>query len=164
MTKALLAHCCGDLIIELSPHAVLCAIPAFLVGHLLYLWQLKNSIILAKEINATKYVALSSIAVYSAYFTQLLASHTTGVVQGAVLFYCAALTTLLAMTVLQKQNSTALFLSAALYIASDTLIGVNQFVGKIPGSNYATWGMYYAGQRCLKQLFETRTDDIAPTQ
>lgn len=150
-TASLLAHCVGDYLIE--HHSILTAIPVFLVGHLLYITQLKNQLIAHHELDFTHAFLLLGVGIYSAGMTKLLSQHCKGVLKKAVMVYCAVLALLLATCVLQKNNMIGLFLSATLYIASDSLIGINHFVCKIPRANYFTWGLYYVGQRCLMDAF-----------
>ena len=158
-TLSMAGHCIGDFLLELS---LIYAIPFFLFGHMLYAWKLKNNCIRLNEINMHQIMALIIIGIYSMNFTQLLRDNTHGVLYHAIPIYCVALTAMFMLTVLQKQNAKSLFFAATLYVLSDSLIGMNKFVKKLPGIGYITWPLYFAGQAFAAKCLWNNKKSISP--
>ncbi|MDP1574603.1 MAG: lysoplasmalogenase family protein [Coxiellaceae bacterium] len=150
LNTALVAHCLGDLVIELPiENPVLMAMPIFFIGHLCYCAHLSQSCHALRETETRKMLSLMAFAIASAFITQEIAVHTKGIVSQAIPFYATALGIMFITACLQKENTQQKMAAAALYIISDVLIAVDRFVRIIPYANYATWPLYLFGQRSI---------------
>lgn len=145
LKNALIAHCIGDLLIEL-PGAFIPSIFLFGIGHSFYIQKLKNNAIASHELTKNKSIMLGIISAYSAAFTYFLMTKTTGIIQVAIPIYSIILSSMFMLTCLQKEKPHCAFTAALLYVLSDNIIGINMFATKIPGSNYLSWMSYYCGQ------------------
>ena len=150
LNTALIAHCVGDLLIELPvKHPVLIAMPAFFVGHLCYCTHLLQSCHSTRDIHTKKILALAAFAAGSAFITQEITAHTKGIVSQVIPFYATALGVMFITASLQKENTQQKIVAASSYVISDILIAINKFVKVIPYVNYATWPLYLFGQRSI---------------
>lgn len=149
MVAALACHCIGDLLIELPGNSILYAIPAFFVGHSLYIATLQKNRYALSELNMLRALAMTAFTLYGAAFTHVLTTKTSGVIQCAIPVYSLAISTMFLLACMQKENALRVFVGALLYVASDNIIGANMFVKKIPGANYLSWPLYFLGQRVM---------------
>lgn len=162
MVAALVCHCIGDLLIELPGNSILYAIPAFFVGHSIYIATLQKNRFAVSELNLPRALAMMAFSIYGAAFTHALTTKTSGVIQCAIPVYSLAISTMFLLACMQKENALRVFLGALLYVASDNIIGANMFVTKIPGANYLSWPLYFLGQRVmLPDPKETKKEEKA---
>lgn len=157
-TVSLAFHTLGDLLIELSEDTFLLSLASFFVGHAFYIKELNKDRIDLFTLNKTKIAFISMLAVYAAWFSNLLMSKTEGVVQTAIPLYTALLFFVVTFAAMQKKQSGSALLSACLYAASDNLIGLNMFMpdkfkaltSALPSffqvSSRVTFPLYFAGQ------------------
>lgn len=146
---ALLCHCVGDLLMEAPKHSVLLAIPAFFLGHSLYLPLLLQNKIPYSEMSIAKKIMLLLFSGYAIGFTGLLVAKTSGIIQCAIPCYSAVLASMFILACMQKENKNSIFFGALLYVISDNIIGADRFLKKMPGSGYLSWPLYFIGQRVL---------------
>lgn len=155
MGIALLLHCLGDLLIEVSPDPILHAIPAFFMAHTVYSSVLYKNTMSLSDISLPKKVCIAAFTLYAAGFTQLLMTKTSGVIQCAIPIYIAAISIMFLLACMQKQRSDGLLCAAMMYAVSDNLIGCREFLGlKAPQINDAChnfvsaviWAGYFGGQ------------------
>ncbi|MCX7120265.1 MAG: lysoplasmalogenase family protein [Gammaproteobacteria bacterium] len=158
---ALLAHCFGDLLIELPVEKpILLAIPAFFIGHLCCSLHLMQSCITMRELNLKKQMGLAAFTIASGLITREINAKTTGIMAYLIPVYGFALGTLFILSALQKQQAKPSAIAALSYIASDVLIAVNAFVFKIPHVNYATWPLYFLSQASSVSQSNTGSSEV----
>lgn len=128
LTYSLACHAAGDLLIELSENTFVLALMAFFIGHGFYAKQLNHHRIEFTALSKLKIASSIILAIYASWFANLLVSKTDDIVQKAIPLYCSMLFLVMLFALMQKEKSTSATISAALYAASDNLIGTSMFL------------------------------------
>ena len=142
----LLAHGFGDFAIVFQPLEV--ALLGFLAGHLAYIWLLTRETRLhfAEWSAARKLTAGLLVAWFVVFLLGFLMPSLDGLLRLAVPVYALALLGVALLGLRARIEGGFLPLGTLLYVASDSLIGWDLFVGELAWSDLLTWPLYYVGQ------------------
>ncbi len=144
---ALLFHSVGDILLDLDRTGYLMvSIGGFLLGHLFYIATFLPDVRKGIRMTAGKKIFVSGVVLYTIVMGVVLLPRLKGFMIGPVVVYMAAIGTMVVMSVLPSYRAKWITLGAVLYIASDSLIAVNQYVTPVPESHFLTWPSYYLGQ------------------
>lgn len=139
IAAALLFSAGGDIFLEMNQFTP--GLASFLVAQLCYAWYFFSQ----RTTDALPYARLILIAVIMLSVSFPIISH-AGETVVAVAIYMSAITTMGIAAAFFRAPSMLVFVGALLFIASDSMIGINRFVTPLPGSSYAIMLTYYGAQ------------------
>ena len=147
ISLGLLLSLAGDMLLEWPADLFVFGLGAFLLGHLCFLLA---------YLDDTRRPALPALAIAAAFglgMFSLLAQNGLGPLQLPVALYALTISAMLwralARLGVPGIASSSAWLGAGgalLFVLSDSLIGVNRFVGQFPGADLAIILTYWAGQ------------------
>lgn len=139
MAVALLFSACGDIFLEMNKFTP--GLASFLVAQLSYAWYFFSE----RDTHSVPYTRLAVVlAIMLGVSYPVVANAGEIVIPVAV--YMSAICLMGIGAALYRQPSTILFAGALLFVASDSMIGINRFVVTLPGSKYPIMITYYAAQ------------------
>jgi uncharacterized membrane protein YhhN len=143
----LLFSLAGDMLLQWSPELFVFGLGAFLLGHLAYLMAYLSD----SRRFAPLALLLALIAGGSMFAT--LASAGLGSLLIPVALYALAISAMLwralarvSCASISRQSAYLAAIGAALFVLSDSLIGINRFVSPFAGAHYAIILTYWLGQ------------------
>ncbi|MBE9539777.1 MAG: lysoplasmalogenase [Proteobacteria bacterium] len=139
MAAALLTSAGGDIFLEMDMFTP--GLASFLVAQLCYAWYFFSQ-------RDREKLQLARLAVVLAIMLPVsipVVSH-AGDIFIPVAIYMSAICLMGIGAALYRQPSTLLYVGALLFVASDSMIGINRFVVPFPGSKYPIMITYYAAQ------------------
>jgi len=139
MAVALLLSACGDIFLELDMFTP--GLGSFLIAQLSYAWYFFSQ----RNTSTLPYVRLLVIAAIMLSVSVPVVSN-AGEIFIPVAVYMSAITAMGIGAALYRAPSNILFAGALLFVASDSMIGINRFVTPLPGSRYAIMLTYYGAQ------------------
>ena len=140
MTAALLLSACGDSLLELDMFTP--GLGAFLLAQLCYAWFFFSQ---RRDLKTLPYGRLLIIVAIIPSVSIPVVAY-AGNLLVPVTIYMSAIALMGISAALYRQPSNILFIGALLFIASDSMIGINRFVSPLPGASYAIMLTYYAAQ------------------
>jgi len=139
MAVALLLSACGDIFLEMDMFTP--GLASFLVAQLSYAWYFFSQ----RDTRTMPYARLVVVlAIMLSVSYPVVANAGDIIIPVAV--YMSAICLMGVGAALYRQPSTILFAGALLFVASDSMIGINRFVLPLPGSRYPIMITYYAAQ------------------
>ncbi len=139
MSAALLLSACGDVFLEMNLFTP--GLGSFLVAQLCYAWYFFSQ----RGSGSLPYGRLLLIVAIMLAVSLPVVSH-AGELFVPVAIYMTAIALMGLAAALYRKPSTLLFVGALLFVASDSMIGINRFVTPLPGAKYAIMITYYAAQ------------------
>lgn len=139
MALALLLSACGDVFLEMDRFTP--GLASFLVAQLSYAWYFFSQ----RDTGPLPWGRLILILAIMLSVSIPVVSH-AGEIMLPVAVYMSAICLMGVGAALYRQPSTMLFAGALLFVASDSMIGLNRFVLPLPGSKYPIMMTYYAAQ------------------
>lgn len=139
IAAALLFSAGGDIFLEMDRFTP--GLASFLVAQLCYAWYFFSQ----RTTGALPYARLIFIVAIMLSVSFPVISH-AGDILIPVAVYMSAITAMGITAAFYRAPSTLVFVGALLFIASDSMIGINRFVTPLPGSRYAIMLTYYGGQ------------------
>ena len=139
MAVALLLSSCGDIFLEMDKFTP--GLASFLVAQLCYAWYFFSQ-------RDREKLQLGRLAIVLAIMLPVsipVVIH-AGDIFIPVAIYMSAICLMGIGAALYRRPSTMLFTGALLFVASDSMIGINRFVVPLPGSKYPIMITYYAAQ------------------
>jgi uncharacterized membrane protein YhhN len=144
LVVALLAHGAGDVLLNVGP--LLGAIGAFMFGHLLYFAVFLRLGITFPPKRRWRLALAIGILLYGAIFVAWLQPRVAEGLGGAVMIYSGVILAMAVAAVCCRAAAPWLALGAVLYVASDSVIATNLFVGEVSWAPWFTWPAYWIGQ------------------
>ncbi len=139
MATALLFSAGGDIFMELDKFTQ--GLASFLIAQLCYAWYFFSQ----RTTGTLPYTRLFFIVVIMLGVSFPIISH-AGEAFISVAVYMVAITAMGVTAAFYRTPSTLVFVGALLFVASDSMIGINRFVTPFPGSSYAIMLTYYGAQ------------------
>jgi uncharacterized membrane protein YhhN len=139
MAVALLLSSFGDLFLEMDLFTP--GLASFLIAQLSYAWYFFSQ----RDLKTISYGRLIVVLAIMLSVSVPVVSN-AGEIFIPVAVYMAAICLMGIGAALFRQPSGLLFAGALLFVASDSMIGINRFVMPLPGSRYPIMTAYYAAQ------------------
>jgi uncharacterized membrane protein YhhN len=144
---ALIAHSCGDLLLEVAPF--LAAVAAFGVGHLLYAAMLARTRRPWDEVAGGAKLALGAVALVLGLLLPKILAAAPAELRLPVGVYALVLGTMAAFAQVSGRGQPWVAAGALAYVASDALLGLHLFGGALPGGRALVWPLYWGGQAAI---------------
>lgn len=139
MAVALLSSACGDIFLEMDKFTP--GLASFLVAQLCYAGYFFSQ----RDLQKIHYGRLLVVLAIMLPVSIPVVSN-AGEIFIPVAIYMSAICLMGIGAALYRQPSGLLFAGALLFVASDSMIGINRFVIPLPGSRYPIMFAYYAAQ------------------
>jgi uncharacterized membrane protein YhhN len=139
MATALLFSAGGDIFLEMDLFTP--GLASFLIAQLCYAWYFFSR----RSTGALPYARLTFIVAIMLGVSFPVITH-AGETFIPVAIYMAAITAMGVAAAFYRAPSTVVFVGALLFVASDSMIGINRFVTPFQGSQYAIMLTYYGAQ------------------
>lgn len=139
MVAALFFSAGGDIFLELDKFTP--GLASFLVAQLCYAWYFFSQ----RTTGSLPYARLIFIVAIMLSVSFPVVSH-AGDIFIPVTIYMLAIAAMGITAAFYRAPSTLVFMGALLFIASDSMIGINRFVTPLPGSQHAIMVTYYGAQ------------------
>ena len=139
MAVALLLSACGDIFLELNSFTL--GLASFLIAQLSYAGYFFSQ----RESSTLPFGRLAVVLVIMLAVSFPVVSN-AGELFIPVAIYMSAIALMGIGAALFRQPSGIVFAGALLFVASDSMIGINKFVMPLPGSHYPIMITYYAAQ------------------
>jgi uncharacterized membrane protein YhhN len=137
----------GDMLLQWSPDLFVFGLGAFLIGHLAYLVAY-----LSDSRSAAPLALLLALIAGGSMFATLASAGLGGLLMPVAL-YALTISAMLwralartGATHISRRSAWLAAAGAALFVLSDSLIGINRFVTPFPGAHYAIILTYWLGQ------------------
>lgn len=144
---ALIAHSCGDLLLEVAPF--LAAVAAFGIGHLLYAAMLARARRPWDEVAGGAKLALGAVALALGLLLPKILAAAPAELRLPVGVYALVLGTMAAFAQVSGRGQPWVAAGALAYVASDALLGLHLFGGALPGGRALVWPLYWGGQAAI---------------
>ena len=139
MAVALLLSSFGDVFLEMDMFTP--GLASFLIAQLSYAWYFFSQ----RDLKTISYGRLIVVLAIMLTVSAPVVSN-AGDIFIPVAVYMSAICLMGIGAALFRQPSSVLFAGALLFVASDSMIGINRFVMPLPGSKYPIMMTYYAAQ------------------
>jgi uncharacterized membrane protein YhhN len=139
MATALLFSAGGDIFLEMDKFTP--GLASFLIAQLCYAWYFFSQ----RTTDTPPYTRLIVIVIIMLGVSFPVISH-AGEAFIPVAVYMSAITAMGITAAFYRAPSTLVFAGALLFVASDSMIGINRFVTPFAGSSYAIMLTYYGAQ------------------
>jgi uncharacterized membrane protein YhhN len=144
LTGALLGSVCGDVLLDLPPHAGLFiyGLVAFLIAHLFYTALFFR---FAEKPGSTDTAVIAGLALFAALMVWIFRGIDPNLL-GPVVLYIVVIITMSVGALLVPAANRLLFWGALLFIASDVVLAVNKFLVAIPNGRVINITLYFLAQ------------------
>ncbi|MEO8025968.1 MAG: lysoplasmalogenase [Bryobacteraceae bacterium] len=133
----------GDVLLEISPDMFTFGLAAFLCSHLVYTTMFLRK--RTQPVEATQIGMMLAAAVFSVSFAVWLTPH-LGKLGAPVWAYMAAITAMVLSSIASRIRPTWVVAGALLFLASDSILAANKFVGPVPLRGWLVWSTYALAQ------------------
>jgi uncharacterized membrane protein YhhN len=147
LAAALVAHTAGDVLIETAPFVL--AMAAFGAGHLLYVrlfWPARRP---WEDVRGGAKLTIGALALAGALLLHRLVPGLQPVLAAAVPLYAVALLAMAAVAQLTARGRPWVPLGALLFVASDSVLALDRFVGPLEAARWIVWPAYWLGQAAI---------------
>lgn len=144
---ALLAHSCGDLLLEVAPF--LAAVAAFGIGHLLYAATFARSRRPWEAVAGGAKLALGALALALGLLLPRILAAAPAELRAPIGGYALLLGGMAALAQVAGRGQPWVAVGALAFVASDALLGLDRFGGGLPAVRAVVWPLYWGGQAAI---------------
>jgi len=142
---ALSLSCLGDIFLDLPGNFFVQGLVSFLAAHLVYILLFVRHWPRPLRPGGKQLALAAAVLIYSLLLANWL-SPDLGQMAGPVMVYVCAITVMTVATIFAGFSKSTVWVGAALFMLSDSMIAAGRFKTPVPISEYLIWVTYYLGQ------------------